>query len=295
MKIEDLNISTGENISQKAYIEKNENTIDYETNKNLSYVDIIAISKGLNVISEFFDVNAVVSVSGIGISAVALGKSMEDALLKVIDSNPIDFMSSTIICSSEIDSEFAKKLKNTNKIVAPKFTKNAIDFFEAHDICYVTINTPLKDYKKYLSEDIKITPLGTLKQAPNLSELNKETFKIVSSLKPTVEQIEDTVFAWKIAKHINSQAIVIAKDLKTSAISQSLHSASVEFAIDYSCDMTKDAILASDMEITVHDLNVAAQGRIGLIIIPNANKELIKLADKYGIIIITTGFTNILY
>ncbi len=295
MKIEDLNILTGENLSQRAYIEKNENMIDYETSKNLSYVDILGISKGLNVISEFFDVNAVVSVSGVKVSAVALGKSQEDALLKVIDSNPMDFISSTVICSSEIDSEFVKKLKNTNKIVAPKFTKNAIDFLETHDICYIKINTPLKDYKKYLSEEIKITTLGTLKQQPNLSELNKETFKIVSAQKPTVEQIEDAVFAWKIAKHINSQAIVVAKDLKTSAISQSLHSASVEFAIDYSCDMTKDAILASDMEITIHDLNVAAQGRVALIIVPQANSELIKLANKYGIIVITTGFTNILY
>ena len=58
-----------------------------------------------------------------------------------------------------------------------------------------------------------MTPLGTLTQTPNLSELNKETFKVVSKTKPTVEQIEDDVFAWKVAKHANSHAIVIAKDL----------------------------------------------------------------------------------
>ena len=110
-------------------------------------------------------------------------------------------------------------LKSSNKIVAPKFTKNAIEILERHDVCYVTINTPLKDYKNHLSNDIKVTPLGTLTQEPNLSELTKDSFKIMSKVKPTVEQIEDAVFAWKIAKHANSQAIVVAKDCQNCAVS----------------------------------------------------------------------------
>lgn len=295
MNIEDLKITVGENEFQTASIEKNDKTIDYTTSKNLTYIDIITITKGLDVISEFFDVNAVVTVSGVGICAAALGKNLQEALQKTMDSNPIDFMFSTVVVSTEVDSDVARVLKDTNKIVAPKFTKNAIEILERHNICYVTINTPLKDYKKYLSNDIKVTPLGTLTQTPNVSELNKDTFKIVSKTKPTVEQIEDAVFAWKVAKHASSQAVVVAKDLKTSAISQGLQSASVEFALDYSCEMSKDAILASDMPITVHDVNVAAQGRVGMIIIPMADPDVIQAADKYNIALITTGMTNILY
>ena len=98
-----------------------------------------------------------------------------------------------------------------------------------------------------------------------------------------------------MAKHNLSQAIVIAKDLKTTAISQGLQSATVEFALDYSCDSSKDAILASDLPITAHDVNVASQGRIGLIIIPNASKEIVELVDKYEMALITTSFTNISY
>ena len=295
MKIDDIKFVSGENHFQNAGIEQNDKTIDYETSQNLSYADIISISKGLNILSEFYDVNAVVTTSPTGICAVALGCSLEDALLKTMDSNPIDFMKSVILVSQEVDSELAKKIKDSNKIVAPKFTKNAIEILENHNICYVTINTPLSEYKKYLSNDVKITPLGTLTQTPNLSDLDKETFKVVSKTKPTVEIIEDAVFAWKVAKHSRSQAIVVAKDLKTTAISQGLQTASVEFALDYSCDSSKDAVLASDMPITVHDLNVAAQGRIASVILPLASKELIDAADKFGISVITTGFTNILY
>ena len=110
-----------------------------------------------------------------------------------------------------------------------------------------------------------------------------------------MEQIEDAVFAWKVAKHVKSQAIVIAKDLKTSAISQGLQTSFVEHALNYACEKTKDAILASDMPLTVYDINAAAQGRVALIIVPEASKDVIAAADKLQMAIITTGITNILY
>ncbi len=295
MRVEDIKLACGENSFQKAEIERNEKTLDYETSSSLNYTNILALVKGLNVISEFYDVKAACTVKGSGICAVALGQSLADAVQKVMDANPLDFMSATLVLSSEVDSEIARFLKDTNLIAAPSFTKNAIEVLETRGVTYVTINTPLKDYKNYLSNDIKVTPLGTLTQTPNLSDLNKDTFKVVSKQKPTVEQIEDAVFAWKVAKHNTSQAIVIAKDLKTTAIAQGLQSASVEFALDYSCDASKDAVLASDMTLTQHDVNVAAQGRIGVIIAPSADKSLIEQVDKLNISMITTGYTNILF
>ncbi len=295
MQNDEIQITTGENPSQTAVFELNDKTIDYETSKNLTYSDIITLYKGLNVISEFYDVLGAATVTPTGICAVSLGKTLEEAVTNVMDSNPIDFMSSTILLTNEVDSDLAKLLKETHIVAAPKFTKNAIEYFDTHDVCYVTVKTPLKDYKKYLSNEVLVTPLGTLTQAPNLSELDKDCFKVVTKIKPTVEQVEDAVFAWKVAKHVSSRAIVIAKDLKTTAISQSLQSASIEYALDYSCDRSKEAVLASDTNITLHDLNVAAQGRISLLILPSASKEIVDNADKLNMAVITTGFTNILY
>lgn len=285
----------GENSYQSVRIEKSNMMIDYDTDADLGYGEMLALSKGLNLISEFYDVNAACSVKGSGICAAALGQSAADAVQKIMDSSPIDFISSVIITSQELDSETAKFFKESNIVVSPKYTNNAVEVLKRHNVKYVKINTPLKDYKNYIPEDIKATPFGTFIQSPNLSELNKDTFKVLSKQKPSVEQVEDAVFAWKVAKYINSQAIVIAKDLKTLAVSQGLQSASVEFALDYSCDMSKDAILASDMPITIHDVNVASQGRIGLIIVPSVNKDIVNLADKYNMALIETGITNILY
>ena len=295
MNIEEIKLSCGENAFQTAEIEKNDKTIDYELSANMTYTEMLSVAKGLGVMSEFYDVKAACTIRGTGICAVALAPELLSAVQKVMDSNPIDFMNSVVVVSSEVDSEIARFLKDSNIIVAPAYTQNALEVLDARNVRYVTVKTPLKDYKKYLSNDIKATPLGTLVQTPNVSELDKETFKIMSKQKPTVEQIEDAVFAWKVAKHNNSQSLVVAKDLKTTAIAQGLQAASVEFALDYSCDMSKDAVLASDMPITVHDVNVAAQGRIGLIIVPFAQKDVIDQADKYSMGLIVTGFTNILY
>ena len=294
MKIKDFEITSGENNHQSASYEECDKMLDYTSSKKLSFLDILSITQGLNIISEFFDVNAAVTVTNTGVCAAALGKYLKDAILDVSDADPVGYISANVIVSAEVDSDTAKMLQNANIIVAPKFTKNATDYFEAHDICCVTINTPLKDYKKYLKTETISTPLGTLIQAPNLGELDKDNFKVVSKQKPTVEQIEDAVFAWKVAKHVKSQAIVIAKDLKTSAISQGLQTPFTEHALNYACEKTKDAVLASDMPLTIHDINAAAQGRIALIIVPYASKDVISAADKLQIAVITTSITNIL-
>lgn len=295
MKINEIEFTYGENPEQSARVEQNDKTIDYELSAALTFNEMLSLAKGLNLISEFYDVKAACSVKNNGICAAALGQSLADSVQKIMDSDPIDFMSSIIVVSSEVDSETARFLKESNIIAAPKYTKSAIDILETHNVRYVTIKTPLKDYKNYLPENIKATALGTFIESPNLSELKKDTFKIESKQKPTVEQIEDAVFAWKVAKYVNSQAIVIAKDLKTTAIAQGLKNASVEFALDYSCDMSKEAVLASDMPISIHDIHVASQGRIGVIIIPEADSDIIKQADKYGMVLITTKISNILY
>ena len=97
MKLEDIKLMYGENAFQNAGIESNDKTIDYETSGNLTYVQILAIVKGLNLVSEFYDVKAACTVKGTGICAVSIGQSLADAVQKVMDSNPIDFISSVLV------------------------------------------------------------------------------------------------------------------------------------------------------------------------------------------------------
>ena len=106
------------------------------------------------------------------------------------------------------------------------------------------------------------------------------------------------MFNQRIQKFIDTRKLLSPHDKILVALSGGADSVAllrVLHALDYSCDSSKDEILASDMAITAHDINVASQGRIGLIIVPQASKEVVEQADKYEMAVITTGFTNITY
>ena len=285
---------SGENTHQKAKLFDNDFKIEYETESELSYNDIISVNLGLNIVSEFFDVNAIVVTKNSSVLGAALGQNINDACLKAFDCNPVDISNATVTSSKTIDNASAKLFTKGNLIIAPAFEKAAIETMEKNSVRYVTVKTKLSDIKNRTREEYKNTLFGLLVQDYNMSELNKDTFKVETKTKPTTEQIEDAVFAWKVAKYAKSAGIVISKDFKTTAISQGVSGSAIEYALDYACDASKESVLASDLPLTVYDLNVAAQGRISLIIVPSANKEFIKRADEVEMIIITTGFSNLL-
>lgn len=285
-------LSSGANSHQSASLFKSDLMLDYTAGFELTYSDIKSVSLGLSIAAEFYDVSAVISTDMSHVFAVALASNLLDAFNKVIDANPIDIQSSTIIATSEVDSGFARMLSKTNLLVAPSIAPDAADILNQKGVRFIILNTNFADLKKFQTKSIFVTPFGIIEEEPNSKDLNKDTFKVESSTKPTVEQIEDAVFAWKIAKYLLSRGIVISKGFKTSAIIQGLQNSAIELALDYSCDGSKEAVLAVDGNISTHDLQVAAQGRIGTIILPSASDELIKLANKYNIVLISTGFTN---
>mgnify|MGYP007096101503 FL=1 len=68
-----------------------------------------------------------------------------------------------------------------------------------------------------------------------------------------------------------------------------------EYALNAACERAKDAVLASDIPLDVHDINAAIQCRIALVIVPSASSKVVETVDKYGLALITTGITNKLF
>ena len=157
----------------------------------------------------------------------------------------------------------------------------------------------MKDYKHYVTEEITVTPFGTLVQEANKSELDKDLFKVVTKTKPTTEQLEDAIFAWKVAKYARTNSVLIAKNFKTSAIIQGQTNlvSAAELALDVACENSKDAVMAFDEAVENEDcINAAAQGRISLIIEPGGSvndEEVFQAADRFGIVVVVTGIRNL--
>ena len=296
-------LAHGENPHQSAGILKTSGMADFEIigDANLSYNDVINISELSNILSEFYDVCAVAIVRDSAICGVALAPDIEAAYNKAFDCDPMSSFFGAIGFSQKVTYEVAKHINSMSVklIIAPEIEEDGLKLLKENKFTKVVlIKTPFKEFKHILQKEIKITPFGTLYQDINHSTLGKDSFNVVTKTKPTTEQIEDAVFAWKISKYARSNSIIIAKDFKTEAIAQGFASPvnAVEFAMNTACDGAKNAILASDNTIPSIDcIYAAAQGRISTIIQPggadNENK-IIELADKYNIAMILTGIKN---
>ena len=302
--IKKQNLRYGENPHQKAALyDFGEQLVDYEVlgGKELSYNNIVDVTSALNIVSEFFDVNAAVIIKHTNPSGVALGKTLEEAWDRALDCDPLSAFGGIVAFSKKVDLNIAQKLTKMflEVVIAPDFEEGAIEQFKTKkNLRIIKINTPLEKYKQFTEKEIKLTPFGALVQDKDIKELDVETFKVVTKEKPTAEMIEDMVFAQKIAKHLKSNAIVIVKDLKTIGIcgGQTSRVGAVEIALMRVTDSAKDAILASDGFFPATDnITVAAQHRIKGIIQPGGSikdKEVIDLADKLNICMITTGIRH---
>ena len=305
--LEDYLLKNEKNNMSKVVKEGTKNSkfasLDYEVlnGKELSYNNIVDATAALNIVSEFFDVNAAVIIKHTNPCGVALGTTLEDAWDKALDCDPLSAFGGIVAFTKKVNLKLAEKLTSMflEVVIAPSFDIDAIEKLKTKkNLRVIKLNTNLEDYRDFQEKEIKLTPFGALIQETDRKELDPETFKVVTKEKPTPEMIEDMVFAYKIAKHLKSNAIVIAKDLKTIGIcgGQTSRVGAVEIALMRVVDSAKDAILASDGFFPATDnITVAAQHRIKGIIQPGGSikdKDVIELADKLNISMVTTGIRH---
>ena len=253
------------------------------------------------IAAEFYDVNAAVIVKHNTPCGAALGKTLNEAYLKAFDTDPVSTFGATIAFSKTVDKEIAKHASSVflDAVIAPDFDPDALEILKKNEaLRIIKLITPYKTIRTMQEQEVHITPFGTLVQETDNKELDKDTFKVVSKTKPDAEMIEDMVFAWKIAKHVKTNAVVVAKDFKTLSIvgGQTSRIDAVETALDRACDGAKKAVIACDGFIPAIDsIQAAAQCRIGGIIQTGGthkDKDVVDAANKYEIAMITTGIRH---
>lgn len=293
----------GENPHQYANLYKTDKMLEYAVlqGKELSYNNILDTTSALGIVSEFYDVPCCAIIKHNTPCGVALGKTPLEAYQKALDCDPISAFGGIVAFSQTVDENLAKQMVQLflEVVIAPGFTDEAKQIFaQKKNLRVIELFTPLKNYNEYLTREIRVTPFGVLVQDADKKELDVETFKTVTKEKPTAEQVEDMVFAWKIVKHVKSNAIVVAKDFKTLGIcgGQTSRIDAVEMALNKACEGSKDAVLASDGFFpAIDNIHAAVQGRIKAIIQPGGSikdGEVIAQADKYNMVMIFTGIRH---
>lgn len=293
----------GENPHQSAALYSMENSLNYEVlhGKELSYNNIVDMSAALDIVSEFIDVPAVSVIKHNNPCGVALGVNTEDAYLKAFNCDPISAFGGIIGFNTKVTKEIAKHASSIflEVLIAPDFDEDALAILMSKkNLRLVKYDFSALEYRNNLKYNMKPLPFGVLVQSADSAELTKDNFKVATTHKPTAEQVEDMIFAWKVAKHVSSNAIVIAKDKRTIGIGvgQTSRIASMEIALNQACEETKDAVIASDGFFpAVDNIHAAAQSRIGAIIQPGGSikdTEVIAEAEKYKIPMILTGIRH---
>jgi phosphoribosylaminoimidazolecarboxamide formyltransferase/IMP cyclohydrolase len=230
---------------------------------------------------------------------VATGKKLKSAYERAYSSDPTSAYGGVIAFNRALDARTAETILDNQfaeVIVAPKIEALAVDVLEKKPNIRV-----LECGEKAAREhewELKALDGGVLLQERDLVELAKKELKTVTKRKPTKPELRDLLFAWKVVRHVKSNAIVLAQDQKTLGIGagQMSRVMSVRIAVLQAEDQKfslKGAVMASDAFFPFRDgVEVAAKAGVKAVIQPGGSvrdEEVIMAANKHGIAMVFTS------
>lgn len=298
-KVQDLRY--GENPHQKAAFYKK--PIDVSSSiasaeqlhgKELSYNNINDADAALAIVKEF-DKPAVVAIKHMNPCGVGVGESVEAAYTKAYDADPVSIFGGIIAANREIDRETALKMKEIflEIIIAPSFSEEAISILtEKKNLRLLKV-----EITNNSKAERKLTSIhgGLLVQDEDTFGYDDANISIPTKREPTEKEWEDLKLAWKVVKHIKSNAILLAKDDMTIGVGagQMNRVGAAKIAFEQAGDKAQGAALASDAFFPMDDtVEAAAKAGITTIIQPGGSirdEDSIKKCDEYGIAMVFTG------
>jgi len=261
--------------------------------KQLSFNNFNDSNGALDILKEFEE-PTVVAVKHTNPCGIGSGQTLAEAYKKAYECDKVSIFGGIIAANREVDVEVAEMINSIflEVVMAPSFTEKALEILtKKKNIRLIQIDDINKndyhelDYKKVLG--------GLLVQDRN-EILLKDEWKVVTKRQPTKEEMEDLLFAWKAAKNIKSNGIIIAKNKATTGIGLGEVNRiwAAEKAIERSGHKVKDSVAASDGFFPFSDcVKALAEAGVTAIIQPGGSirdEESIKEADAYGIAMVFT-------
>ena len=205
----------GENPNQNAYInEYNKLSIfDFQiSGKKISYNNIIDLDSGLRCLSEFNDPTSII-MKHTNPCGVASDKNIYKAFNKSYESDTKSSFGGIIFLNRKVEIKLSKKIiKNFfEMVVAPDFENKALEILKTKKNL-ILLKIPNLKKEKVIC---KPTLFGDLYQTNDLTIINNNFIKLASKKKSSPKLIDDLLFALKVAKHLKSNAVVLAKNKQT--------------------------------------------------------------------------------
>jgi len=217
--IKKVKIKYGENPNQKAYyLSDSKNTLFNSklNGKNLGYNNILDISEGFDCLNEFTEPTCVI-IKHNNPCGVASAKNIKTAYSRALKSDPISAFGGVVLLNRKINENLAKIINKNfyEVVVAPKFNGRTLNELKLKKKLVIIDSSKLTQNHKV---NFKSVNSGVLYQDFNSFKISKSKIKLVSKNKASKNTIEDMVFAYKVAKHVKSNAIIIANNKQTLGI-----------------------------------------------------------------------------
>lgn len=302
------NLRYGENPHQNATLFtfdnlKNKNIANAEIiqGKELSYNNIVDADAAWECVREFSN-PACVIVKHANPCGVAEAKSINEAYDLSFKTDPTSAFGGIIAFNKKLDKETAKEINQrqfVELVIAPDYEEDAIKEFSSKKNIRV-LRVDLDQDNPYPGTIKKVSG-GILIQDDDTKKLDANELRCVTERKPSDDELDDLLFAWKVAKFVKSNAIVYVKNKQTIGIGagQMSRVISAEIANLKAKEEgleVKNAVMASDAFFPFRDgIDKAASSGIAAIIQPGGSikdDEVIAAANEHNIAMMFTGMRH---
>ncbi|MGR4869064.1 bifunctional phosphoribosylaminoimidazolecarboxamide formyltransferase/IMP cyclohydrolase [Variovorax sp. LARHSF232] len=272
--------------------------------KELSYNNIADADAAWECVKGF-DVPACVIVKHANPCGVAVGADCFEAYSKAFKTDPTSAFGGIIAFNRPMDLAAAQAVSKqfVEVLMAPGYTAEALDVFKSKvNVRILEIGLPKggkTDWENGRNAmDVKRIGSGLLMQTADNRELSLAELKVVSKKQPTQEQLQDLLFAWKVAKYVKSNAIVFCAGGMTLGVGAGqmsrLDSARIaSIKAEHAGLSLKGTAVASDAFFPFRDgLDVVVDAGATCVIQPGGSmrdQEVIDAADERGVAMVFSG------
>ncbi|MDH7509061.1 MAG: bifunctional phosphoribosylaminoimidazolecarboxamide formyltransferase/IMP cyclohydrolase [Methanomassiliicoccales archaeon] len=264
--------------------------------KELSYNNILDLEAALDILRDF-DRPTVAVLKHTNPCGIASADNIHDAFVAAYNVDPVAAFGCVIGINREVDDATAEEIGKhfVEAVIAPSYTPGALSILEKKkNIRILRTNAPITPDER---PELKMKKIkgGLLAQTYDYVRLKPEDLKVVTKRKPTDFELKSMLFAWKVVKHVWSNAIVLAKDERVVGIGAGQMSRvdSSMIAAFKAKEDAKGSVMASDAFFPFRDgVDEAAKAGVTAIIQPGGSvrdDEVIKAADEHGMAMVFTG------
>ena len=273
--------------------------------KELSYNNIADADAAWECVKSFDDAACVI-VKHANPCGVALAADAAGAYKKAFQTDPTSAFGGIIALNREVDENTAQAISQqfVEVLMAPAYSEAALAVFKAKaNVRVLQIDLPdaagdTAWARGRNAQDVKRVGSGLLIQTADNHELTVADLKVVTKVQPTQQQLEDLLFAWKVATYVKSNAIVFCKDGMTMGVGAGqmsrLDSARIASIKAGHAGLTlAGTVVASDAFFPFRDgLDVVVDAGATAVIQPGGSmrdQEVIDAADERGVAMVFTG------